>query len=670
MLLRVRCVDDGRELLIEGRRLEWRVQVATIKRLVLAQRRQQLGGHAASSSLIREDGKDEGDDDEALGESFLLFQGRILADSDMVNLFSLTPADFFVFVHEGDSGDARTEEQVSNQSSQVRKQLLSMGFTRAQVDKALRRGHTELEQLVELIMSDDGGEETPALPPMQRPQEKALDPGLLELQEKALADPFAAVMLMKEQFSTSELEALIENPASTVETLRRASMRSVTRPSAVDRDEVPQSAPKAAAREVEEETKDNDGASGDDSDPIERVCTLLIISVVHVVGTDACARDERIAYRHGLRAGSGSGHVRVLRFRRAVGRERAAADAGDVSRAWRSPPSVTGVHPSCCPSIYHWGMLRVFSSSHSPDGGKDGSWRSSSPSEDPVCYFHPQRHARAAPSLWFPTLPKPSLVLALDTSLTAAMKPFAALVGASALLLSQPQTEAMDTESACRPHLRRVEEAILPYPLQTSAMNASDQVKTPQHYAQKFLRGSSVEGIDEAEPDGEPEPESEPEPEGEDEGGDGECSMEDFDERNASEVATDTPASIESSVVDEGDSETDVFDGQDATPSVDADIGSGDLEIDSLATSWDLAVHYAAHLEDNAMHGAGGRRQPAREAWHLGGYRSAPSRAVYHEQYLMDPYSIGGDFVRDQEELGFMGRRGRGSPPWADARRW
>jgi hypothetical protein len=291
MLLRVRCVDDGRELMIEGRRLEWRVQVATIKRLVLAQRRQPLGGLAASLSSSGQDGKAEDEEEEeALGESFLLFQGRILPDSDMVNLFSLTPTDFFVFVHESDSGGALTEEQVSDNTARVRKQLLAMGFTRAQVDKALRHGQAELEQLVERIMSEEGGEDIPTLPPAQRSQERGLDPGLLELQEKALVDPFDAVMLLKEQFSSSDLAALVENPASTVQTLRRSPMRSVTRSSAVDRDESPQSASKAAASEVEEESKHNDGTSNDDSDPIGRVRGLLILPMLLVWETDTRAR--------------------------------------------------------------------------------------------------------------------------------------------------------------------------------------------------------------------------------------------------------------------------------------------------------------------------------------------------------------------------------------------
>jgi hypothetical protein len=203
-------------------------------------------------------------------------------------------------------------------------------------------------------------------------------------------------------------------------------------------------------------------------------------------------------------------------------------------------------------------------------------------------------------------------------------------------------------------------------------MDASDQVKTAKHYAQPFLRGSSVEGSDETEPDGEPEPESEPEPEpeGEDEGDDGECTMEDFDERNASEISIDTPAVIQSSVTDGGDGEKVMTGCQDGIPSVDADIGSGGLDLDSPVTPEGTAAFYASHWEDEVMRGAGGRRRPVQEAWHLGRYRSVPSRVVYHEQYLTDPYSVGGDFLLNSETMGLMGRRGRGSLPWTDVRRW
>lgn len=278
MLVRVRCVDDGRELLVEGRRLEWRVQVATIKRLVLQQRRRQSGGRPTSTH------DQEDDHEETLGGSFLLFQGRILADSDMVNLFSLTPTDFFVFVQEhepsGEPSGGLTEDQVPGTGRkrtvdpQVRQQLLEMGFTRAQVDGALLCGETELDQLVERIMNGRS-EEAPAMQPSQRqrggPQVHAtVDPEVQELQQKALADPFDAIMMLKEHFSSDALASLTENPVSTIQTLRQATARPVTQPSAVVQDAPRYSALEDAATD-DQESKDNGNADDDASDPIERV---------------------------------------------------------------------------------------------------------------------------------------------------------------------------------------------------------------------------------------------------------------------------------------------------------------------------------------------------------------------------------------------------------------
>jgi len=140
--------------------------------------------------------------------------------------------------------------------------------------------------------------------------------------------------------------------------------------------------------------------------------------------------------------------------------------------------------------------------------------------------------------------------------------------------------------------------------------------------------------------------------------------------RNASEISIDTPAVIQSSVTDGGDGEKVMTGCQDGIPSVDADIGSGGLDLDSPVTPEGTAAFYASHWEDEVMRGAGGRRRPVHEAWHLGRYRSVPSRVVYHEQYLTDPYSVGGDFLLNSEKMGLMGRRGRGSLPWTDVRRW
>lgn len=320
-------------------------------------------------------------------------------------------------------------------------------------------------------------------------------------------------------------------------------------------------------------------------------------------------------------------------------------------------------------------------------GGKDVLWHSLICSTQFAisCPRGTHRHTHR-PLLLPPARYRPSpFLFALDT---VTMKSFAALVGASALLLSRQVTEAMGVEPTCRPRLRRVAEVAASSPPVNTAKGASEQVETPENNAQPYLRGSGVGGGAEGESEDEPEPEAEPEPEGEDEEEDGdvaECTMEDLYKHNASEISVHTSAAIHdpvpaifgnvSSAVEESIlvyavvTDGDKSDSQVVAHGAGADIDSGDDEIDGPVSGRGAAANRASHVEE-AMRGASGRRQPARESWQLGGYRSVPSRAVFHERYLVDPYSVGGDFILDPDFMGAMGRRGRGPTQWAEFRRW
>lgn len=241
-LIRVRCADDGRELMVEGRSREWRVQAATIKRLVLQQRRQSAG----SASEGKEE-RDEDDEDEGMEESFLLFQGRILADSDTINLFSLSPTDFLVFVQETPPAWAsgpvdltpskrpRLEKPDAPETESVRRQLLEMGFDSSQVSKALNEGMTELSQIIEWIMSGHREDQRVDGQVDGVPQElEALlaMPEMHQLHEVARADPFQALILLREQFLPEALMCLNGNPSAVVRMLMlpRLPVQSISTP--------------------------------------------------------------------------------------------------------------------------------------------------------------------------------------------------------------------------------------------------------------------------------------------------------------------------------------------------------------------------------------------------------------------------------------------------------
>lgn len=211
-LLRVRCVDDGRELLIEPRRQEWRVQVATVKRLVLEQRRARRL-RPDGESKREDEGEGEGEDEE-LARCFLLFQGRIMADGDAVNLFSLGPSDFFVFVQEA------SDEQDERPSEHLRQPLLAMGFQAEQVECALQSGASDLDELVERLAN---GLDYPRTPRRADLDSRALlgVNYMPELQQLAQADPFQAIIMIKEEMAADAMRQLLENPGRTVAMLRK-----------------------------------------------------------------------------------------------------------------------------------------------------------------------------------------------------------------------------------------------------------------------------------------------------------------------------------------------------------------------------------------------------------------------------------------------------------------
>ncbi|GMF09798.1 unnamed protein product [Phytophthora lilii] len=235
LVLRVRCVDDGRELLLERHGAdEHSVQVAELKELVLQQRRQlRRGGSAA----IVADPRDSG-----LEDSFVLLRGQILADPDVVDLNALSPADFFVFapdapefaVSSSSGSKMQSDDADSATFRLLRSQLVDMGFSAGLAAQALKQSGNNLsdaaallaEGNVKLLPSDSSvpNEEEehdfmklhPSIAPLQ---ELIHDASVTRLRQLAATDSFQALLLLKEKFSSETLIQLNENPVATLRLL-------------------------------------------------------------------------------------------------------------------------------------------------------------------------------------------------------------------------------------------------------------------------------------------------------------------------------------------------------------------------------------------------------------------------------------------------------------------
>ncbi|CAI5736131.1 unnamed protein product [Hyaloperonospora brassicae] len=192
-VLRVRCVDDGRELFLErsGAQAD-RIRVAELKQWIL-QQRQQLRGNAASP--LR------------LDDCFVLLRGQIVADPDVLDLNTLLPSDFF---------------------------LVAMGFPAAAVAQALRQSHNDLTQAALLLVEgkvyavaeqkgSKASEATTNSSARQCPSSPlghlVHDENMRKLRTLAATNSFEALLLLKDQFSSELLNQLNENPVATLQLL-------------------------------------------------------------------------------------------------------------------------------------------------------------------------------------------------------------------------------------------------------------------------------------------------------------------------------------------------------------------------------------------------------------------------------------------------------------------
>ncbi|KAG1710684.1 hypothetical protein DVH05_013409 [Phytophthora capsici] len=226
LVLRVRCVDDGRELILERHGAdEYSVQVAEIKEWVLQQRQQyQRNGDAANVSDSQHS---------ELEDCFVLLRGRILADPDIVDLNALHPSDFFVFATDSAQSDIVSRpndemhkgEEDSGSFKLLQSQLVDMGFSSELAARALQQSGNSLSDAVTLLAEgnvrlDSNGEEKTEVHPSIGPLRNVMDTeNVRSLRALAAADSFQALSLLKEKFSSEMLNHFNENPVATLRLL-------------------------------------------------------------------------------------------------------------------------------------------------------------------------------------------------------------------------------------------------------------------------------------------------------------------------------------------------------------------------------------------------------------------------------------------------------------------
>ncbi|KAF4141354.1 UBA/TS-N domain-containing protein [Phytophthora infestans] len=231
LVLRVRCADDGRELLVERHGPgEHSVRVVELKRLILQQRQQlyRSGDAAIFSHPPIAD----------LEDCFVLLRGQILADPDVVDLNALKESDFFVFAPDsplpGTKPSSSNEMQVDSPTFDLlRSQLVDMGFSTELAAQALRQSGNNLLNAAALLaegkMSTEFGQhesinddnvdlmtQHPSVAPLRS---LLHDKNVRKLREVAATDSFQALLLLKESFSSETLNQLNENPVATLRLL-------------------------------------------------------------------------------------------------------------------------------------------------------------------------------------------------------------------------------------------------------------------------------------------------------------------------------------------------------------------------------------------------------------------------------------------------------------------
>ncbi|KAK1944824.1 hypothetical protein P3T76_003357 [Phytophthora citrophthora] len=225
-VIRVRCVDDGRELLLERHGTgEYSIQVAEIKEWVLQQRQQfQRNGDAVNLSNSQHSD---------LEDCFVLLRGRILADPDIVDLNALHTSDFFVFAPDSAqsdidarfNGEMHKGEKDSGTFELLQSQLVDMGFSSELATRALQQSGNSLSDAVTLlaegnVVSDFKDEVKTAVHPSIAPLGGVVNTGnVRKLQVLASTDSFQALSFLKDNFSSEMLNQLNENPVATLQLL-------------------------------------------------------------------------------------------------------------------------------------------------------------------------------------------------------------------------------------------------------------------------------------------------------------------------------------------------------------------------------------------------------------------------------------------------------------------
>ncbi|TMW64338.1 hypothetical protein Poli38472_012960 [Pythium oligandrum] len=327
----VRCVD-GPEVRLEVPRGTWRIQVAEIKRHVLRELMQMDVRHPRATMEDVEETKASDDersksigDDAAVSvhASFLLFKGQILADADDVNLFALTPADFFVLAPESSEDDDDEKEEETEHKSKKRpreehdtdehaQQLVEMGFTVEQARNALELTGHDLARAVAVLMGDEtvlsasgavNGSNSARKEWVEQllrrhPSLRAIESVLPhremeELRIRAKQNTFQALVLLKESFSMHWLAQLNENPVATLEFLG----------SSIDPSELPPprktTTKKAQPIEVNSPTKvmevDSPTPISKHQEAIERLTSMgFALDVVEMI-YESCGKNEELA---------------------------------------------------------------------------------------------------------------------------------------------------------------------------------------------------------------------------------------------------------------------------------------------------------------------------------------------------------------------------------------
>ncbi|TDH67954.1 uncharacterized protein CCR75_009582 [Bremia lactucae] len=232
--LRVRCVDDGCELLVERHGAnEHSIQVAELKEIVLQQRRQLSDCKRVITPTNTQPLN--------LEDCFVLFRGQILADPDVVDLNSLSATDFFVFAPDIQQRDFNSHSRHEAHKDLatfelLRSQLVDMGFSAALAAHALQQSSNNLSDAVAMLIEgqvekkdhrmeiDDKTETTtdvgiqhhPSIFPLQSLlNDKKMD----KLRELAATDSFQALLMLEQNFSSEMLHQLNENPVATLRLL-------------------------------------------------------------------------------------------------------------------------------------------------------------------------------------------------------------------------------------------------------------------------------------------------------------------------------------------------------------------------------------------------------------------------------------------------------------------